>query len=111
MYGEINQQGQFRKDASTLVSQLNESLATLGNSRIRHGEIAEIQQRQMAELMSQTQKAIQQCQENSLDLKQQSNLNAQFDGLRKWKKDVGEKIKRIRGHQVLSDRMNRGYVE
>ena len=51
--------------------QLSESLANLGNSRIRHEKLAETQQLKMAKLVTQTQKAIQHRHDTNHDMKKQ----------------------------------------
>ena len=56
LVGVMNQQNAFQKEASMLVGQVSESLLTFDSSRIRHDKLADPQQIQMNDLMSQTQK-------------------------------------------------------
>ena len=53
--GVVIQKNQFRKETSTLVRQVSDSLLTSDGPRIRHGEPSDDQQLQMNELMSRTQ--------------------------------------------------------
>ena len=56
MSGVISRQNQFRKEASTLASQVSESLMTSGGPRVIKGKLVADQQRHVNELISQTQK-------------------------------------------------------
>lgn len=84
----INQKNQFREEASTLVGQVSESLLTLGGARVRQEKLVADQQRQMHELLSQTQKVIALCQETNTETKQQCALNSQFVGMQQRRDDV-----------------------
>ena len=111
--GVIERPYQFQKEANLLVSQVAESLETLDSSRAKHGELAENQQSQMAELMIQTQKVTQQRHDTSQGTKQhQWELNSQFAGLDQWRKDVAEEFKREKVYRrVLSKRVSSSHLE
>ena len=96
-----------------MVSQVGESLATLGSSSAKHEKLAETQQSQMAELMIQTRKVIQQRHDTSQGAKQQQwDLNSQFVGLNQRRKDVEEEFQREKGYRkVLSGRVNLSNIE
>ena len=93
LVGVVNQKNQFRKEASSLVSQESASLLTSGSSGIRHGKLDDEQQRQMNDLMSQTQKVISQRQDDNTDMKQhQWAMKSQFVGMQKWREDAESEI-------------------
>ena len=104
--GVMNQQNVFQKEASTLVGQVSESLATLDNSRVRREKLAEAQRNQMNDLMVQTQQIITQCQQTNVEMKvNQQTLNAQFTEFEKWRRDVETEIITNKGsQQVFSEK-------
>ena len=103
----------FKKEASTLVCQVSESLLTLDGSRVQQEKLVADQQRQVNELLRQTQKVIAQCQETTTEMKQQQwALNAQFVGMQKWRGDVEQEILKDRGsQQVFSEKVVTSHVE
>ena len=110
--GVISRKNQFRKAASTLASQVSESLMTLGGSRVLHGQLVADQQRQVRELLSQMQKEIAQCKDTNTEMKQQWAMKSQFVGMQKWREDVELEILKGRGsRQVCSEKAVSSHFE
>ena len=89
-----------------MAIQVSESMLTLGSSRIRNGKPADDQQRQMNDLMIQTQKAISHRKDADTEMKQQKRpLNSQIVGVGKWREDLEGEILKSRGsQQVVSEK-------
>ena len=97
----VGQQNMFQKASNLLVSQVAESLATLGNSRAKREKLFETRQSIISDLTIQTQQVIQQSQTTSQDMKQQWELNSQFVGIDRWRKNVEEEFTREKGHHQI----------
>ena len=99
----------FQKDAGILVSQVSESLSTSDGSRLNSAKLDETQQKQMGNLLNQTQHVITQCQTTNGEMKQQQwALNSEFVKLKERRAKVEKEMVPNRDiHRVIKEKVNR----